>query len=114
REEEQELTAEVTAARASLAALVAERETAEEAEREAERALAAVHRGVADRREGLARLTGQVAARRSAAEAAQAEIGRLRANLAEAEQRREQAQAEFRSEEHTSELQSRFDIVCRL
>ena len=95
REEEQELTAEVTAARASLAALVAERETAEEAEREAERALAAVHRGVADRREGLARLTGQVAARRSAAEAAQAEIGRLRANLAEAEQRREQAQAEF-------------------
>src|SRR5690606_33080873 len=67
----------------------------EEAEREAERALAAVHRGVADRREGLARLTGQVAARRSAAEAAQAELGRLRANLAEAEERSRHAQAEF-------------------
>ena len=95
REEEQALAAEVEAARAALEAVVAERTQAEEAEREAERALAAVHRGVADRREGLARLTGQVAARRSAAEAAQAELGRLRANLAEAEERVRQAQADF-------------------
>ncbi|HLV03072.1 MAG TPA: chromosome segregation protein SMC [Actinomycetaceae bacterium] len=95
REEEQALAAEVAAARAALEAIVAERTGAEETEREAERALAAVHRGVADRREGLARLTGQVAARRSAAEATQAELGRLRANLAEAEERARQAQAEF-------------------
>ncbi|QDB80679.1 chromosome segregation protein SMC [Georgenia wutianyii] len=95
REEEQALAAEVEAARAALEALVAERTQAEETEREAERGLAAVHRGVADRREGLARLTGQVAARRSAAEAAQSELGRLRANLAEAEERVRQAQADF-------------------
>ncbi|MBD8060749.1 chromosome segregation protein SMC [Oceanitalea stevensii] len=95
REEEQALAAEVEAARAARDAVVAERTRLEEAEREAERALAAVHRGVADRREGLARLTGQVAARRSAAEAAQAELGRLRANLAEAEERSRHAQAEF-------------------
>ncbi|PYF99934.1 condensin subunit Smc [Georgenia satyanarayanai] len=95
REEEQALAAEVETARAARDAVVAERTRLEEAEREAERALAAVHRGVADRREGLARLTGQVAARRSAAEAAQAEIGRLRAGLAEAEERSRHAQAEF-------------------
>ncbi|WP_413450660.1 chromosome segregation protein SMC [Georgenia phoenicis] len=95
REEEEALAAEVEAAKAARDAVVAERTRLEEAEREAERALAAVHRGVADRREGLARLTGQVAARRSAAEAAQAELGRLRANLAEAEERTRRAQAEF-------------------
>ncbi|MCM3661731.1 chromosome segregation protein SMC [Georgenia satyanarayanai] len=95
REEEQALAAEVEAARAARDAVVAERTRLEDAEREAERALAAVHRGVADRREGLARLTGQVAARRSAAEAAQAELGRLRASLAEAEERSRHAQAEF-------------------
>ncbi|WP_193311499.1 chromosome segregation protein SMC [Georgenia satyanarayanai] len=95
REEEQALAAEVEAARGARDAAVAERGRLEEVEREAERALAAVHRGVADRREGLARLTGQVAARRSAAEAAQAELGRLRANLAEAEERSARAQSEF-------------------
>ncbi|WP_324652998.1 chromosome segregation protein SMC [Georgenia sp. H159] len=95
REEEQALATEVEDARAALAAVVAERTRAEEVERDAERALATVHRGVADRREGLARLTGQVAARRSAAEAAQAELGRLRANLAAAEERSRTAQADF-------------------
>src|SRR5690625_3918307 len=95
REEEAALAAELEAARRSVEAVVAERTQAEEAERDAERALASVHRGVADRREGLARVTGQVAARRSGAEAAQAELGRLRANLAEAEERAARAQAEF-------------------
>ena len=95
REEEQALATDVEAAREALAAVVAERTEAEEAERAAERTLAAVHRGVADRREGLARLTGQVAARRSSAEAAQAELGRLRTSLAEAEQRSEHARGEF-------------------
>ncbi|MFC4556132.1 chromosome segregation protein SMC [Georgenia faecalis] len=83
------------AARRTLEAAVAARAAAEDAERESERALAAVHRGVADRREGLARLTGQVAARRSALEAGEAELGRLRVNLEGAERRAREAQAEF-------------------
>ncbi|MPV39203.1 chromosome segregation protein SMC, partial [Georgenia subflava] len=50
---------------------------------------------VADRREGLARLTGQVGARRSRLEAAEAELGRLRESLTAAEERGRTAQAEF-------------------
>ncbi|NAZ77394.1 AAA family ATPase, partial [Kineococcus sp. T13] len=57
--------------------------------------VAAALRAAADRREGLARLGGQVAARRSRVEAAEAELERLSASLADAEQRREHAQAEF-------------------
>ena len=95
RRDEQALGAELEEARTALAALVTARSDQEDAEREAERALAAVHRGVADRREGLARLTGQVAARRSAVEGAQAELGRLRASLTAAEQRAAEAKAEF-------------------
>ncbi|MHB1065306.1 MAG: chromosome segregation protein SMC [Georgenia sp.] len=95
REQEDELGTQVAAAQASLTARTAERTTAEEAERAAERALAAMHRGVADRREGLARLTGQVGARRSRLEAAEAELGRMRENLRAAEQRATEAQEEF-------------------
>ncbi|WP_448071604.1 chromosome segregation protein SMC [Georgenia yuyongxinii] len=95
REEEEALQARLDEARAALEARTTERTTAEDAEREAERALAAVHRGVADRREGLARLTGQVGARRSRLEAAEAELGRLRATLAAAQERAATAHAEF-------------------
>ncbi|GAA4286695.1 hypothetical protein GCM10022262_10540 [Georgenia daeguensis] len=95
REQEDALRTELDAARTTLEAAVAERTTAEETERDSERALAAVHRGVADRREGLARLTGQVGARRSRLEAAEAELGRLRESLAAAEERARTAQAEF-------------------
>ncbi|WP_179957351.1 chromosome segregation protein SMC [Georgenia yuyongxinii] len=95
REEEEALQARLEEARAALEARTAERTTAEEAEREAERALAAVHRGVADRREGLARLTGQVSARRSRLEAGEAELGRLRATLTAAQERAATAHAEF-------------------
>jgi len=95
REQEEALRVELDAARAALEAAVGERTQAEETERETERALAAVHRGVADRREGLARLTGQVGARRSRLEAAEAELGRLRESLAAAEERARTAQAEF-------------------
>ncbi|MCK6210657.1 chromosome segregation protein SMC [Georgenia sp. EYE_87] len=95
REQEDALRTELDAARATLEAAVAERTRAEETERDSERALAAVHRGVADRREGLARLTGQVGARRSRLEAAEAELGRLRESLAAAQERASTAQAEF-------------------
>ncbi len=52
-------------------------------------------RAAADRREGLARLAGQVAAARSRAEAAEAERGRLRESLAAGDERRRKAQSEF-------------------
>ncbi len=61
----------------------------------AERELATLHRGAADRREGLARLSGQVGARRSRVEAADAELERLRARVEEAERRAEEASREF-------------------
>ncbi|MEE6296415.1 chromosome segregation protein SMC [Georgenia wangjunii] len=95
RTQEEAIGAEVAAGRAVLETAVAARTGAEDAEREAERALASVHRGVADRREGLARLSGQVAARRSSLEGGEAELGRLRATLEQAERRAAEAQAEF-------------------
>ncbi len=95
REAEAELSTEAEKARADLEAMVTERTHTEQRAAEAERALAAVHRGVADRREGLARLTGQVAAMRSKVEASEAELDRLRRNLTGALERAEAAEAEF-------------------
>ncbi|MFF2623842.1 chromosome segregation protein SMC [Oerskovia jenensis] len=97
RAAEQELESEVTVARATLEAAVGERTAVEEQAQTAERALATLLRGAADRREGLARLAGQVAARRSRVEATEAEIGRLRESLAETERRGNQANVEFAS-----------------
>src|SRR5690625_3008712 len=95
REAEAELLTEAEKARADLEAMVTERTYAEQRSAEAERALATVHRGVADRREGLARLTGQVAAMRSKVEASEAELDGLRHNLTDAQERAEAAEAEF-------------------
>ncbi|MFF3064509.1 chromosome segregation protein SMC [Oerskovia sp. NPDC057915] len=97
RAAEQELESEVAVARATLEAAVAERTAVEAQAQTAERALATLLRGAADRREGLARLAGQVAARRSRVEATEAEIGRLQESLAEAERRGHQANVEFAS-----------------
>ena len=63
--------------------------------RRAEKEVATALRGAADRREGVARLAGQVAARRSRVEATEAELGRLRESLAAAEQRGQEATTEF-------------------
>ena len=60
-----------------------------------EKALVAAVRAVADRREGLARLTGQVGALRSRAAAASAELGRLAGALDEAHERSARARAEL-------------------
>ncbi|MFD4992605.1 chromosome segregation protein SMC [Cellulosimicrobium cellulans] len=95
RATEAELEAEVARAREALAAAVADREDVERSAGEAERAVATLLRGAADRREGLARLAGQVAAQRTRVEAAESEIGRLRESLTEAEQRGTQARTEF-------------------
>ncbi|GAA1727539.1 chromosome segregation protein SMC [Isoptericola hypogeus] len=95
RASEAELTHEVELARTALADAVSARGDAEEAAEAAEKELATLHRGAADRREGLARLSGQVAARRSRVEAADAELERLRAAVDEAERRAERASREF-------------------
>ncbi|QFU97857.1 Chromosome partition protein Smc [Luteimicrobium xylanilyticum] len=95
RDAERELTSEVELARAALEAAVAARSEAEEVAAAGERALAALQRASADRREGLARLSGQVAAQRSRVEATQAELGRLREAVAEAERRGTEAGARF-------------------
>lgn len=95
RAAEAELAAEVDVARAGLEGAQAGRQHAEEAAAAAEKALATVLRGAADRREGLARLAGQVAARRSRLEATESEIGRLRETLAAADRRGHEATVEF-------------------
>ncbi|MGW8568308.1 chromosome segregation protein SMC [Isoptericola sp. NPDC055881] len=92
---EAELAREVELARAAVERVVAARTDAEKAADAAERELATLHRGAADRREGLARLSGQVAARRSRVEAGDAELERVREVVAEAERRAEEAAREF-------------------
>ncbi|MBO0900745.1 chromosome segregation protein SMC [Cellulomonas sp. zg-ZUI22] len=95
RTAEAELTADVELARAAVTAAGTARQEAEAAAGAAERALADLQRSAADRREGVARLAGQVAARRSRVEATEAEIGRLRASLAAAEERARDATTQF-------------------
>jgi len=64
---------------------------------EAEKALVAAVKAIADRREGLAKLIGQVNSMRTRSAAAADEIARLEASLAEAEARAEFAQSEYES-----------------
>ncbi|WP_168584052.1 chromosome segregation protein SMC [Gephyromycinifex aptenodytis] len=92
REQEAELRAQIEQARAALENIVAERAQAEKAHAAEQDRLARLIRAAADRREGIARLQGQVGAKRSRIEAGEAELGRLadsaeraRASSAEAE-----------------------------
>jgi chromosome segregation protein len=78
-----------------LAAAQAHRAGLEERLRAEEQALVSAARAQADRREGLAKLTGEVNALRTRAAAADEEVGRLAAARAEAVQRAERARAEF-------------------
>ncbi|PFG42740.1 condensin subunit Smc [Isoptericola jiangsuensis] len=95
RASEAELTREVELARTALGEAEARRAEAERAAADAEREVGTLLRGAADRREGLARLAGQVAARRSRVESADAELDRVRAQLVEAERRAEAAARDF-------------------
>ncbi len=93
--QERELSAEVAAKARALEEASAHRAGCEEAHRAEEARLAALVRAAADRREGLARLIGQVNSLRSRAEAAAAEIGRLTASSEQAAERAEQAARAF-------------------
>jgi chromosome segregation protein len=95
KEQEDALAEEVAAAREVLDSAVDNRHEAEKAEGDEERRLVALQRAAADRREGLARLAGQVAARRSRVEAGEEELERLTTGIGEAIERAEAAQQEF-------------------
>ncbi|MGI5403196.1 chromosome segregation protein SMC [Streptomyces sp. CA-135486] len=95
REQEAELEAALEAAEHALEDTVAHRAELERELLVEERRLKDVARAIADRREGLARLGGQVNAARSRAGSAQAEIDRLSAARDEAQERAVAAQEEY-------------------
>ena len=97
RVQEDEITAEVEADRATLDGAVSARQAAEQAFAEEERRVAGLQRAAADRREGLARLHGQVNGLRSRAAAADEEVGRLTQARADAQARADRAQHDFTS-----------------
>ncbi|WP_171059456.1 chromosome segregation protein SMC [Arthrobacter crystallopoietes] len=95
REEQAELEFELEDRREALEDAVQARADAEASAAAEDQRLTAILRAAADRREGLAKLAGQVAAARSRVESAEAELGRLRASIGEGEERRRKAQTEF-------------------
>src|SRR6478735_5300495 len=88
REQEQRIAAEDA---------VTGRRSAEDAAAEEDRKIAALQRAAADRREGLARLHGQVNTLRSRATSADEEVGRLGLAREEAVARADRAQRDFTS-----------------
>lgn len=92
---EQQLLAELEQTRARLEAARAELTDKETAATEAERAHLAAVRAEADRREGLARLAGQVETARARVESIDDGVARLTAGIDEAAARAEAAKAEF-------------------
>jgi chromosome segregation protein len=97
RDQERAIDAEVQAHRTALEGAVNARKATEDAAAEEDRRIAALHRAAADRREGLARLHGQVNALRSRASAADEEVGRLTLAREEATARADRAQRDFTS-----------------
>ncbi len=97
REQEQVITEEVHRNRTALDDALAARQAAEDAHGAEERRVATLQRAAADRREGLARLQGQVNAKKSRAAATQEELGRLEVARAEAATRAERAERDFTS-----------------
>ncbi|WP_116204024.1 chromosome segregation protein SMC [Amycolatopsis circi] len=116
-EREQELTEAVMEARELLAETVLRREDLEQRVQAAERAHWAAVRAIADRREGMAKLTGQVEALRSKNGATAEEVDRLTVGLQEAAERAEIAVEELEEakaaggteESDDAELQQRHD-----
>jgi chromosome segregation protein len=92
---EQELLFELAETRTQLAIAREELGEAERISSEAERAHVAAVRAEADRREGLARLTGQVETMRARVESTDERVARLTEGLEEAATRAQHTQAEF-------------------
>ncbi len=102
---EQVLLGELTQARTRLEVARAELGEAEKVAADAERAHMAAVRAEADRREGLARLAGQVETMRARVESIDERVGRLTNGIEEAASRAQHAQAEFETvQSHVGEL----------
>jgi chromosome segregation protein len=95
RAQEEELRAALIDDQVRLAEAVEQRQELERQLAEAERALVAAAKAIADRREGLAKLAGQVNSARARTSSAAEEIARLAAAHADALARAEKAQAEL-------------------
>ncbi|MGZ4478244.1 MAG: chromosome segregation protein SMC [Nocardioidaceae bacterium] len=95
RAQEREIEAEVARNRTALDEAVRARQETEVAHQDEDRRVAGLQRAAADRREGLARLHGQVNALKSRAAAAEDELSRLGGAREEALARAERAQREF-------------------
>ena len=93
--EETAILAEVDQNRTGLEEAVTARQSAEQLFGDEERRIAGLQRAAADRREGLARLHGQVNGLRSRAAASEDEVARLEEARAEALARAEKAQHSF-------------------
>jgi chromosome segregation protein len=97
RAQEQQMATELEGRRTALEQAVTGRREAEDAAAAEERRIAGLQRAAADRREGLARLHGQVNALKSRAAAADDELGRLSLAREDAVARADRAQREFTS-----------------
>jgi len=106
---EAELAERVEVARAALGESAERRAELEQVVQSAEQAHLAAVRAVADRREGLARLSGQVDALRSKTGATAEEIERLSTTLAEATERAEDAAVELAEEQASSGIEDADD-----
>jgi len=95
RQQEHTIAAEIAAKRRVLDQAVSDREAAERAAAEEDRRLADVLRAQADRREGLARLTGAVQTWRIRVRSAEEELSRLAAVRTDATQRMQRATHDF-------------------
>jgi chromosome segregation protein len=95
RLQEQALIAETAAVKTTLDAAVSHRTDVEVAFAAETARLTRLVRAAADRREGLAKLAGQVGARRSRIEAGEAEIGRLQQAVEQSRSRAALAEKEF-------------------
>ncbi|MDX6356378.1 MAG: chromosome segregation protein, partial [Streptomyces sp.] len=119
REQEAELTEALDAAQRALDDTVDHRAELEQRLTQEETRLRVAARAIADRREGLVRLGGQVNAARSRATSAEAEIGRLTAARDEARDRAESAQGEYEElnaqveglDADDTELEARFEAA---
>ena len=95
RDEQAGLERQILDRTEALDAATAAKHDAEQAAAAEDKRLAALLRAAADRREGLAKLAGQVGAARSRVESAQSELGRLRESQKAGEERRRHAHSEF-------------------
>ena len=101
RGQERRIVEQIAALAQTLAQAEHDRAAAEEDHAAEQARLTRLARAAADRREGLARLAGQVAARRSRIEAGEAEVGRLRQSAEAVLVRARAAEQQFAALEST-------------